>query len=74
MNRNLPQAGSQVWETRVFAVGVVIHRSLLNAWRGKRFLRGRLEGAILFMVQKSRDHQLIWRIYHYLQGFIHVRW
>ena len=25
------------------------------------------------MLQKSGDHQLIWRIYHYVQGFIHVR-
>ena len=31
-------------------------------------------GLILLMVQKSGDHQLIWRIYHYLQGFINVRW
>ena len=26
----------------------------------------------LLMVQKSGNHQLIWRIYHYVQGFIHA--
>ena len=26
------------------------------------------------MVQKSGDHQLIWHIHHYLQGFILSRW
>ena len=29
---------------------------------------------ILLMVQKSSDHQLIWRISNFLQGFIHPRW
>ena len=29
---------------------------------------------ILLMVQKSGDHQVIWRISRYLQGLIHSRW
>ena len=29
---------------------------------------------ILLVVQRSGDHQLIWRIYYYLHGFVDVRW
>ena len=35
--------------------------------RGDRYWEGTVDGSEIL-------HQLIWRIYHYLQGFIYLRW
>ena len=65
-------------ETPIFHVKKMVHHPiettilLFNSgcWIGSRLVNFHL--MILLMVQKSGDHQLIWQISQYLQGWKHI--
>ena len=61
------------WVSENFDISHLGGRQIRPKWTASIFKLHKML-KLLLMVQKSGKHQLIWRISHYLQGFMYVRW